>query len=466
MAGRRLLFATCVLLLLVGCASPTQKVSDALTDTPSAPQAVSRSSEKPTVPPHTEEVTVAPSTEPAATPTKTRSEPTPTAQVQSLEIGAIGYGLDSRSLGYAFIVTNPNLGHAVEQSQYQVAAYAEDGTVLKTDSGYITLLLPGERLGVADNMYLPEDAPPIDRVDVQLKPGKFEPMEQVSGFSSDLETFLAGDYSQYVTATIHSPFRQDMTNILASAVAYNDADEIIGGGYTFVDFVPADDRAAVSIRVTVSEAPVRLEVYATFSSLSFWGDESQVEGESLQLGVAGFGQRRSSVGYAFMVTNPNLGYAVERSNYQVAGYAADGTVLATDSGYIELLLPGQELGIAGDIYLSSNDVTIDRLEVQIKPGSYVAAEEQPTFTTERATYIPGDYSQKVTAIVHNPYLKDISDIEAYAVAYGDDGEIIGGGYTYVDFVPAEGQTAVDISVTVSGTPASVEVYAAISILSE
>jgi len=64
--------------------------------------------------------------------------------------------------------------------------------------------------------------------------------------------------------------------------------------------------------------------------------------------------------------------------------------------------------------------------------------------------------------VKSPYQKDLENIRVAAVAYDEAGNIIGGGFTYLDFVPANGQAAVEVSITTSGVPATVELYPTIS----
>ena len=46
------------------------------------------------------------------------------------------------------------------------------------------------------------------------------------------------------------------------------------------------------------------------------------------------------------------------------------------------------------------------------------------------------------------------------------GEIIGAGFTYLDFVPANGKAAVEVGITSAGKPATVELHAAVSALSD
>ena len=56
-------------------------------------------------------------------------------------------------------------------------------------------------------------------------------------------------------------------------------------------------------------------------------------------------------------------------------------------------------------------------------------------------------------MIKSPYKKDASQLRVSALAFDGPGAIIGGGYTYLDFVPAEGQAAAEVSVVTSGQPA-------------
>ncbi|MBP7694484.1 MAG: hypothetical protein KA764_21365, partial [Anaerolineales bacterium] len=109
------------------------------------------------------------------------------------------------------------------------------------------------------------------------------------------------------------------------------------------------------------------------------------EPQALQLAAQGFGQDGRQVGYAFIVTNPNPGLAIESSQFQVAFYNADGTVLETDSGYLELMLPGQKLGVGGVVFLDEG-ATAAKLEVQLSDGDPLATEPLPGFTVAAVQY--------------------------------------------------------------------------------
>ena len=87
-------------------------------------------------------------------------------------------------------------------------------------------------------------------------------------FSTDNVKFVADNYSPKVTGVVKNLSDQQLDNIRVSAIAYNDAGDIIGGGFTFVDFVPASAQAAAEVSITTSGTPAQVELYPTITSLT------------------------------------------------------------------------------------------------------------------------------------------------------------------------------------------------------
>jgi len=170
----------------------------------------------------------------------------------------------------------------------------------------------------------------------------------------------------------------------------------------------------------------------------------------LRVVTSGFGQNGQEIEAGFIVENTGSS-ALESSQYQVTAYASDETVLTTNTNYIAAILPGQRLGIGTDLF-ESDKTPVARLDVQVK--------------ADKATLKPDKTSPHVTGIVRSSYTKDIKDIRVSAILYDGTGRIIGAGFTFADFIPANGQSAVDMSVTYTGTPAKVELYAVLSSLSD
>lgn len=213
--------------------------------------------------------TQTPTPAPTSTPTPA---PAPTPVPKALVLGEHGFGVNSSTnqLGYAFIVNNPNTDLAVTDSRYQVAAYAADGTVLKTDSGSVTIVMPNEKLGVAGWIFLSQGQA-VDHVEIQLQPGKMQPVTNSGAMTSDKVSFVDDPYFPKVTGIVKNPYSKDLNQVYVSAIAYDADGKIIGGGFTFVDFVPANGQAAAEVAIAASGTPARVELYPTLSNLTLLG---------------------------------------------------------------------------------------------------------------------------------------------------------------------------------------------------
>jgi hypothetical protein len=189
---------------------------------------------------------------------------------------------------------------------------------------------------------------------------------------------------------------------------------------------------------------------------------SAVTSGGLSVGKSGFGQAGKRVDIAFLIDNG--GPTLENSQYQVAAYGADGTVIGTDSGYLTLILAGQHLGIADDVYLNT-DAAVKRVDVQIKAGKVGTGTYPPPFTSNTVTYKADKNYPQVSGIIKSTASNDVKKLYVSSILYDTAGNIIGGGLTFLDFIPANGQSAAQTSVTTSATVARAEMYAMLSGLS-
>jgi len=257
----RIIVALSVTLLLAACgisAIPTTSgtpQSEVVVQATAAPAPTA--APKPTTTP---KPTEAP--KPTATPA-----PTATPEPEKLKLLDSGFGQNKQVIGYAFLVENPNKGLAYGSSQYHVSVYSADGTVLGTDSNYIAVIFPGEKLGVAGRLYLNSEAK-AEKIEVQILGGKTETFKEIQGFGTDKVTFAPDPYSPKVAGIVTSSYTKDIKQVYVAAIAYDQAGKIIGGGFTFLDFVPAAGKTAVEVGVTVSDDPAKVELYPTFSELS------------------------------------------------------------------------------------------------------------------------------------------------------------------------------------------------------
>lgn len=404
---------------------------------------------------------------PTSTPEPTDPPPTPTPEPEPIAVIAQGFGQDDRSVGYSFIVENPNDGLAFENSQYQIAAFDESGAIVDTDSGYITLLLPEQTLGIGNSLFVDKGIV-VSSIEIQLNAGDPQAADPIPNFTVDLPTYHAGNFSSDVTGIIQSPYNRDFSDLRVSAVVYNEADEIIGGGFTFVNFILANNSTGVNVSVTSAGEVARAELYPVLSGLSVWGSENEIPKDATNVSLInqGYGQDGRSSGYGLIIENPNSAYSIENSQYHITFFAEDDTVIETEEGYINLVLPEQTLGIGGEVFLSEGQ-TVSRMEAQLQAGDFIeTAEQLPQFSSENITFSQGTYSSQVTGFIVNPYTQDVTNLRVSTIAYNESGEIIGGGFTFLDFAAANSKSAVEVSITTSSIPVTVELYAVPTSLTE
>lgn len=305
------IFVIVVVLLSLACgSSTTKKLSDAAQKPKKSPTAtkVQADSQPSSSQPEKK------GQEPTITPEPTPPPATPTPKPASINLVAQGFGQDGRHLGYAFLVGNPNQGFAVEDAQYQIAAYNDAGTVVETDSGFISFLLPNQTLGVGGNMILDEGVT-ASKVEIQLKASKTQATEPIPNFKVDKVTYFASGISSFATGIINSPYNRDMTQLRVSSVAYDKSGNIIGGGFTFLNFIPANGTTGVKTSLTSSGNVAKVELYPTLSGLSMLSKETNlpVGASDLVLVKQGFGQDKRRAGFGLLIENKNDSFAVDLS---------------------------------------------------------------------------------------------------------------------------------------------------------
>lgn len=402
-----------------------------------------------------------PKVEPTAAPTDA-----PEAEVIPLSVLEQGFGQEDRSAAYAFKVQNLNKAIGFEDVGYQISVTNSEGEIIATDSGYITALLPEQVLGLAGTLFV-DEGQVISSLDVQLSSGKKVATETLDTFTVEGTQYLAGSFSNGVTGLITSHFARPFDNVRVSAITYDDSGMINGGGFTYASFIPADESIGVDVSVTSSSEVKGVELYPTVSILSMLGsgNAAPVGAESLELVDFGFGVDDFGTSYGLLVRNPNQSFSLESSQYAVTALDEAGTVLATDSGYLNVILPGQEIGIGGSIF-GKGDTSIASIKVHIRDGSFVESDITTGFTAEGVTFMPDSFSSKVTGNLINPYTAEITDLRVNALVFNEEGKIVGGGFTYLDFIPAQGSSPVSVQVSTATVPASAQLYAFTSSLSK
>lgn len=178
------------------------------------------------------------------------------------------------------------------------------------------------------------------------------------------------------------------------------------------------------------------------------------------------GGEYGSPGVTYGVVFSNNGTAIASgAQAQITFEDAGGVVVDTVEEYLDAVLPGSSVALGDFVY---DAVDVATMTVQVLPGTAEELENEPAnFAVADVTTREEEFGGfKTTAKVSSPFTRDLQDLRAVAIYRDQAGEIVGGAYTFLGFVPAGGEAAVSIDDTVDGlsTPASTDVYIAITSL--
>jgi hypothetical protein len=171
------------------------------------------------------------------------------------------------SVSYAVLVTNEG-GAIATNAQVQISFEDKAGGVVDSQEDYLTAVLPGTSVALGGVMI---DAAGVEKMTVQVLPGDSEPLEgkQANFEVTKIKTKTQEYTGVKTTASVSSPFVKDVKDAMAVAVYRNAKGKIIGGDSTFINFIPAGGKAAVSIdSFSQMKVPAKTEVYVALSGLS------------------------------------------------------------------------------------------------------------------------------------------------------------------------------------------------------
>lgn len=452
---------------------PATATAPAIAGAPTArlAQATSPTASRPVASP-TPRATVAAPIRPIATqqPAATATTTDGAAQAVTLELVQQGFSEVQAydEVAYGFIVQNPDAVNAVINSDFRVTVY-QNGEALETDSGTLDSMLPGQRVGVGGSVFI-SSGRDADSIAVELTAGEATVADLDPGFSVSRVAYYSEGLFPSATGVVGTTYSQPLQDFEVFAVAYDAAGAIVGGGYTFVSFITAGGTTGVEVNVSSAGEPDRVELYPIVTSLTIFGLAGTTSSDARPLTIVaeGFVPSRfeNELGWGFVVANPNTGLAAETTAYQVTAYAADGTVLGVYSSYISLLLPDERLGLGGSLYLPAG-TTVERLEFDVLGRYFRETEIRADFlTTAGVTYVGDEFSPRVTGTVQNSLERELRDVEVYVIAYNAAGQIVGGGFAFVDLIQAGGQASADVTIAVGEDPATVELFATVGSLSD
>lgn len=171
---------------------------------------------------------------------------------------------------YAVLIDNPHDDWLAQGVQVSVDFLAADGRPLGSDSGFVEVVLPGQRVAVAA-LFFDAPAEPITDLRIELDVARWRETEPFGGsFAIDNVETTAAQYSGVVTRfEITSRFDEPLTDVAVTAVYRDASGRIIGGYDTFVELlepgVPTPTEVSLLANIDLeSVASTELYPVATF----------------------------------------------------------------------------------------------------------------------------------------------------------------------------------------------------------
>ncbi len=167
--------------------------------------------------------------------------------------------------------------------------------------------------------------------------------------------------------------------------------------------------------------------------------------------------------YAVVLKNTTSDQLADSVELTISFTNAGGTVLKADSETVSVILPGQSAAVAP--FGGDNVTGATAMNVQARVSRWETIKKVPVFTTSGVTTTSDRFTTKTNGTLASTFAKDLKSIKLTAVYKNGAGEITGGASTFVNFVPANGSTAFEVS-AFSAPPdiAATDVYANVSSL--
>jgi hypothetical protein len=432
-----------ILPLLVSLAcnfSPGGSDSESETDTTSAPTAETSGT-----------IRTIPTTESGAEPTSLPAISSSSSSSDSMSEDTVLvmkepiYIQDGTNLITVFVFENMDTNAAIEEIEYTVIAADAAGVTLKTESGYIDLLSEGGRTGVASQMFL-EEGQVVESVDIEWTYYTDATGTVDYPFSFENPRYYFDPFWDRFTTVMVNNSSTTYTNVRVDMIAYDSTGIVIGGGYTTVNVVPGNNQVGLSINGFVSNDPVTYEFFPRFSILTNEIDDANLLADLTVL-KSGYFFNETTLGGGFLVQN-TTNEVLKSSQYYLSIYEEDGTVAQVASGYIDLMWPGQIQGVSPGSVTLSEGANPNKFDVFVLAG--IPEENELTanpLSAQNTTFVSDEFFPRVSVTIANSHNQDIENPFVTVLLYDANDEIIGGGYTYPDPIPANGTLTYDVYVT-------------------
>lgn len=371
------------------------------------------------------------------------------------------YIQDERNLVTVFLFENMDTA-GIEDIEYTITVTDAAGATLKTENGYIDFIAAGGKTGVASQMFLDEGAE-VENVDIEWTYYMDAVGSEDNPFSFSNSRYYFDPYWDRFTSVMTNNSANTYTYVRVDMIAYDAAGFVVGGGYTTLNFIPGNAEVGLSINGFVSDDPVTYEFFPKLNLLSNESTDAKLFTDISVL-KTGFYYNETTLGGGFLVQN-TTNEVMRGAEYHLTIFEDDGSVAQVASGIISLIWPGQIIAVSpGTVTLSEGAAPVD-FQVNVMAGDPIDQEfSSNPLSIQSSTFIDDTLYPFVSVTIANAHNQEINNPYVTVLLYNAADDIIGGGYTYPDPVPANGTLTYDVYVThiTSEAPARIEAFASLT----
>lgn len=176
--------------------------------------------------------------------------------------------------------------------------------------------------------------------------------------------------------------------------------------------------------------------------------------DTLKLGSSIFIQEDTELLTAFLLTNLDETYTYYNIEYTVLAYDSNGATVGNDTAPIDFILPGQTIGAVSNIWLEAG-VVVEKVDVVWTYSIESNSNFKSPFLVSKTRFIDDLYFDVLTGVIKNDSKISYSDLRINALAFDENGGLVGGGIGNVDILPGKSEVGVNVYGTVADIPATV-----------
>ena len=372
------------------------------------------------------------------------------AAVESL--GTLGKSLwfqDGPFVFVAILFENPNADVLYEDAAFTISLFDDNGDLVDEDYQAMPWIFPNQTVGIVSNFWLAMDVVVVDRVEVDWTySGTVEPDEFDDPFTTDSIVYWSNDGYPLITGKIVNNESTSYTDIRVNIICYDGSGEIVGGGYTFVDFIHLNDFMGFSSYADAYGEIASVEAFPILTYETQFIDKTDFLSEISILDSHFYEDDFGNIVGGFVAKNETE-TVLSNSLVYVTFYDEDDNITATAINYIDLILPGDTLGISPWVTTPPEGVESKGFDILMLPGVEDDNYELITnpFTVNSTSVISEDDSVVLVNFSNN-YSKSVSEVDVFVLVYNVDGQIIGGGKDWTkEYTPAGGTSELEVWVT-------------------